>query len=147
MPVICVAALLVAGGFVTLIFGFIKSSDAYIGAVAQVKVAPAAIDALGSPIQEGFLVTGSVSANGASGKAELAIPVEGPKGKGTLYVEATKALGEWHYRYLILQIDQTHERIDVLKNKQPNQLPVPTKASVTPHAKPRVASDAVVAHI
>jgi hypothetical protein len=35
--------------------------------------------------------------NGASGASNLAIPISGPKAKGTIYVSANKSLGQWNY--------------------------------------------------
>src|SRR6266404_2068327 len=75
---------------------------------------PAVIEALGSPITVGFLVSGNTNVNGASGEANLSIPVSGPKGKGTIYVAATKSLGRWNYSGLVLEIANTHQRIDLL---------------------------------
>ena len=51
--------------------------------------------------------------NGGSGNADLTIPISGPKGKGTLYVVATKSAGEWTYSKLVVKIDSTGETIDL----------------------------------
>ena len=104
-------------GFITLVLGFMRSSDAYQGALLRVKQAPAAIEALGSPIKEGFFFTGNIKVSGPSGRAELAIPVTGPKGRATIFVVATKSLGAWHFDQLILQTDQPEQRIDISENK------------------------------
>jgi hypothetical protein len=74
------------------------------------------IEILGSPIKEGFLVSGNTNVNGASGEANLSIPVSGPKGKGTIYVAAAKSLGRWNYSGLIVEIAKTHQRIDLLES-------------------------------
>ena len=122
VPALCLAAVISLGGFVAIIFGFMKSSDAYSGAVSRAESAPAVIAALGTPIKEGFFVTGSVEISGPSGKAELAIPLSGPKGGATVYVAAIKSVGEWHYNGLVVQIAKTNERIDLSeKPKEPNQ--------------------------
>jgi len=101
-------------GFIALIFGIMKSSDAYTGALAQVQASPAAAVALGSPIKDSFYVLGSISLSNSSGQADLQIPVSGPKGSGTVYVVAAKSLGSWHFNQLVLVIDQTKEQIDLL---------------------------------
>src|SRR6059058_5881080 len=62
-----------------------------------------------SPITDGFLVSGNTNVNGASGEANLSIPVSGPKGKGTIYAAATKSLGRWNYSGLVLEIEKTHQ--------------------------------------
>lgn len=76
------------------------------------------IEVLGSPINEGFLVSGNtnVNVNGASGEANLSIPISGPKGKGTIYVAANKSLGRWNYSGLVVEIEKTHQRIDLLRS-------------------------------
>ena len=83
--------------------------------VCSEKAHPAVIQALGSPIIEGFLLSGNTNVNGASGDANLSIPISGPKGKGTIYVAATKSLGRWNYSGLVLEIAKTRKRIDLLQ--------------------------------
>jgi len=51
--------------------------------------------------------------------ADLAIPISGPKGKGTIYVKAAKSLGRWTYSDLIVEIQATRNRIDLLKGSAP----------------------------
>jgi len=103
------------GSIALLVFSAVKSSDVYKDALARAKTHPAVIEALGSPVTEGFLVSGNTNVNGASGEANLSIPVSGPKGKGTIYVAATKSLGRWNYSGLVLEIAKTHQRIDLLQ--------------------------------
>jgi FlaG/FlaF family flagellin (archaellin) len=116
IPVGCIGMLAIAIGFVALlvmaVFGMIKSSDAYKEAIAQAKASPAVQSALGTPIEEGLLVTGNVNVNNDSGEANLAIPLSGPNGAGTLYVEAVKSAGAWSYS--TLRLDTGSEQIDVL---------------------------------
>ena len=102
------------GSVVVIVFSAVKSTDVYKDALARAKSHPAVIEALGSPVTEGFLVSGNTNVNGASGEANLAIPVSGPKGKGTIYVAAKKSLGRWDYSGLVLEIANTHQRIDLL---------------------------------
>jgi hypothetical protein len=94
----------------------VKSTDVYKDALARAKVHPAVIEALGSPISEGFFVSGNTNVNGASGEANLSIPIGGPKGKGTIYAAAKKSLGRWNYSGLVFEIAKTHQRIDLLQN-------------------------------
>jgi len=118
VPVVCLSGLALIGGFVALVmffvFGMMKSSDAYQQALAKAKADPAVIRALGNPIREGFFVTGSINVSGASGDADLAIPIAGAKGKGTIYVEARRSAGQWSFSQLAVQVDQTDERIELL---------------------------------
>ena len=97
-----------------------KSTDVYKDALARAKEHPAVIEALGSPITEGFLVSGNTNVDGASGEANLSIPITGPKGNGTIYVAARKSLGQWNYSGLVVEIAKTHQRINLLQSPTPN---------------------------
>jgi hypothetical protein len=119
VPVGCFGMLVLFVSFVgsvaLIVFSAMKSTDVYKDALAQAKANPAVIKGLGSPITEGFLVSGNTNVNGASGEANLSIPISGPKGKGTIYVAANKSLGRWNYSGLIVEIAKTHQRIDLLQ--------------------------------
>ena len=121
IPVLCVGSLAILIGFVALlllaIFGFMKSSDAYKGALARAKASVAVVEALGTPIRDGILINGSIHLNGSSGDADLAIPISGPKGKATIYVNARKRLGQWTFPRLIVEIKSTGKRVDISDNE------------------------------
>ena len=110
------------GSILVIVFSAMKSTDVYKEALARAKADPAVTEALGSPIKEGFLLSGNTNVNGAAGESNLAIPISGPKGKGTIYVSANKALGQWNYSGLVVEIGETHERIDLL-HKAPSSAP------------------------
>ena len=111
------------GLVVFLVFSAVKSTDVYKDALARAKAHPAVIEALGSRVTEGFLVSGNTNVNGASGEANLSIPIAGPKGKGTIYVSAKKSLGQWNYSGLVFEIAKTHQRIDLLQSPAPASSP------------------------
>lgn len=119
VPAGCLTVLLGFGGFVALILmsvsRMMKSSDAYRQALARAKASPAVVQALGEPLQEGFFTSGSIHVSGPSGNADLAIPVQGPKGKGTVYVAATKSMGLWSFRNLEVEVEASGRRIDLLR--------------------------------
>lgn len=93
------------------IFSGMKSTDVYKTALSRAQAEPAVIEALGTPIKDGFLFTGSTHVNGASGDADMGIPISGPKGKGTIYVVATKSAGRWSYTTLEVEIAATKQRV------------------------------------
>ena len=111
--------LLFVGSILVIVFSTLKSTDVYKEALDRAKADPAVIEALGSPIRDGFLMSGNTNVNGASGESNLAIPISGPKGKGTIYVSANKSLGQWNYSGLVVEVAQTHERIDLLQKPAP----------------------------
>ena len=119
MPLSCftVALLFLAfiGSILVIVFSAMKSTDVYKEALARAKADPAVIEALGSPIRDGFPASGNTNVTGASGESNLAIPISGPKAKGTIYLSANKSLGQWNYSGLVVEVRQTHQRIDVLQ--------------------------------
>lgn len=111
--------LLVAGFVVvvaSIVFGAMKSSDAYKTALARAKADPRVVAALGSPIKDAFFVSGNTNVSGTSGHADMTIPISGPKGKGTIYFVASKFAGEWTFSKLIVEIEKTGERIDLVQD-------------------------------
>lgn len=120
MAVLFVGVFALAASFV---MGLMKSSDAYKEGLARAKECPAVQAALGAPIRDGFLVTGSISTSGSSGAADLAIPISGPKGKATLCVVASRSAGQWIFSTLSVEVKGTQERINLLeeKEKEPSQ--------------------------
>jgi hypothetical protein len=115
--------LVFVGSILVIVFSALKSTDVYKEALARAKTDPAVIEALGSPIKDGFLMSGNTNVNGPSGESNLAIPISGPKGKGTIYVSANKSLGQWNYSGLVVEVDQTHQRIDLLRKSVPSSSP------------------------
>ncbi len=99
----CLGGIALFAGFivliVTIVFGMMKSAHAYKEALAMARADLYVKEALGSPIKEGLLVMGNINVNGSSGHADLAIPVSGPEGSGTIYVVASKSTaGQKGYR-------------------------------------------------
>jgi hypothetical protein len=99
LPVGCAAlVLLFAGaiaGLFALVAGSLRSSWAHAEGLRLARHHPDVVAALGEPIDTGWLVSGSIRVTGPSGEADLAIPVQGPKGKATLYVIAHRRAGQW----------------------------------------------------
>lgn len=127
MPLGCFTVALLfltfVGSILLIVFSAMKSTDVYKEALARAKANPAVTEALGSPIKDGFLMSGNTNVNGASGESNLAIPISGPKGSGTIYVSANKSLGRWIYSGLVVEVGQTHERIDLLQKSAPSNSP------------------------
>lgn len=119
VPVGCLTIILLFAGFIALIFGIVvgsmKSSDAYKMALAKAQQNPVVQQRLGTPIEAGSFVSGSINTSGTSGKADLTIPISGPKGKGEIYVDATKFAGEWRFNQLEVGFDGDPQRVDLLQ--------------------------------
>jgi hypothetical protein len=118
VPVGCLVAIILIvgffGGLFLIAFSSFKCSGVYVESLKQAHANPAVIQALGEPIEEGFFVFGSIHVNGPSGEADIAIPISGPKGSGTIYAVATKSAGIWHFEVLEVDIKGSEDRIDLL---------------------------------
>lgn len=111
-------ALLIAF-FVALVFligAGLKNSDIYRLALAQLEANAEVAAVIGKPISSGAPM-GSIEIAGPSGKANFSFAVSGPKGKGTVYLEATKRLGQWQIENMVLELDGSGRRIDLGNNE------------------------------
>jgi hypothetical protein len=83
-----------------------KSSEAYVEGMKRATSSADVKAALGEPITVGLMVSGNINdTGGGDGHATLALPLTGPKGKGTLYVDADKAAGAWTYARIEVVVD------------------------------------------
>jgi hypothetical protein len=94
-------------------FAVLKHSEAYQMGVAQLQSTPLATNAFGTPITAGN-PSGSISTEGASGKAALTFPVSGPKASGTAFVEAIKKDGVWSLTRLAFKLDGSDGVTDII---------------------------------
>jgi hypothetical protein len=114
LPVLCFCGVLALGFIALIVFlvsGMMKSSDAYQLPVAAAKTDARVIKAIGSPVEEGFFPTGAISTAGSSGHANLSIRLSGPKGRGTIYVLADRAMNAWNFSNLVFVVEGTSDRI------------------------------------
>ena len=88
------------GSILVIVFSAMKSPDVYKEALARAKADPAVIEALGSPIRDGFPASGSTNVTGASGESK-----------------------QWNYSGLVVEVGQTHQRIDRLHGSAPASSP------------------------
>ena len=108
VPLGCVSLLLVlatvVGGILLFAMSAVKSTDVYQGALKAAQAHPAAVERLGEPIKDGWLVKGNVNFQGGSGSANFEVPLSGPKNSGTLYVRAINEGGAWMFEKLDLAV-------------------------------------------
>lgn len=113
LTIIALFAAFVAG-LVLVVAGAMKSSDAYKLALDKAQRDPRVQQRLGTPIEPGMFVSGSTNVSGTSGKADITIPISGPKGKATIYVDATKFASEWSFNRLEVGFDGDAQRLNLL---------------------------------
>lgn len=123
VPVGCLTLILLFCLFIGLIVGIamtsMKSSDAYKQAVATARANPTVVEKLGTPIQEGFFVSGNINVQNNSGDADLQIPLSGSKGKAVIHAVAHKSGGTWEYSRLTIALEGQPE-LDLL-SPEPGQ--------------------------
>ena len=122
MGLVAFACLALVGGCVAAIFfgvtGVLKETDAYKSSVQAMEANAQVMEILGPPVKTGF-PSGRVNTTGPSGEAQLAIPVEGSKASGVLYVEATRKMGIWKTDRLELEVAGRAERINLIGGGTP----------------------------
>lgn len=98
--------LLVLGGVAVaaifyFVFGAMKKSDVYVEAVKRAQNSTEVQSVLGTPIEPGWMLSGSFNYENGSGSANFKIPVKGPKGEATVVAVGEKAVGgAWIYSQL-----------------------------------------------
>lgn len=103
-------------GIVGLVMWSIRQSDVYRMAMAKTRENPAVVHYLGTPIESGWLVSGSLQTENDSGAANLTIPIHGPRQKAKMYVDARKRMGEWTFNSLTVKTDDG-DQIEVVRAK------------------------------
>jgi len=118
VPVGVIVPLLLCGtciiGLTTVVFGALRSADVTKQAVARAEADPQVVAQLGQPITLGFMVTGSINITGSTGKADLSIPISGPKGKATVSALASRGGGVWTFSKLDVTPEGGGPPIDLL---------------------------------
>src|SRR5687768_16685620 len=97
----CLVVVLLLFGGCTAMFaglvGMMKDTEPYRVALERAQRSDAVIATLGEPVEAAWWISGNVTESMGSGSADYAIPLSGPRGTGTLYVEARKREGRWHF--------------------------------------------------
>ena len=83
-------------------------------AFAQVQTSKIADGVLGSPIRQGFFVTGAVDHVQAGQYADLRMKVYGPQGQGTVFANAAKKNGVWQLTTLDLVVEGRPGQLNLL---------------------------------
>ncbi len=122
--VIFVLPLSLCGGFVYFVMATLKNSDVARESLARAQANPVLIEKLGTPIQMGAWVGGSVNVTPADGNAELVMPLMGPKGSGVMAVSARKTAGKWHYLVMKVTV-QGGGNVDLLNEAEQRQRDCP----------------------
>jgi hypothetical protein len=106
------------GGLFYIGLNAIKSSTPYTEALKRAQESSAVQAALGTPIEAGFLPSGSINTrtvNGVqTGNADLTISISGPNGSGILRVVGVNSGGIWNYSVMQVILNNPPRIIDLL---------------------------------
>jgi hypothetical protein len=130
IPLGCLAVLLVCGGMVTIvgtmIFSMLRNAEPCQEAVRRAEGNTVVVDALGTPIKQGWVVRGSIVMQNNDGQANLEVPIWGPKGRGTVHVVASRRGGVWFYSEMDVAIEGRTEHVNLLPGSttRPTTMPL-----------------------
>lgn len=120
VPVGCVTVLLLAVGVAAVIgygvLGMYENSSLAVpkrDALAAAQASPAVKQALGEPMEMGFMMSGTISVNDDRGQADVSYPIHGPRGKGRVKLVGELEDGRWVYSVLEAQIQGQPAPIDL----------------------------------
>ena len=108
------------GCFSIIFFGLsasFKTSEVYQQGLARAQANEEVQAKIGEPIEAGFFTSGSIEISGASGRADMAIPISGPKGSATIHAVANKSAGRWSFTTLEVAVNGAASRIDLLADE------------------------------
>ena len=92
-----------------------EGSEPYDYAMEKINRDEQLIELLGSPIVKDGMVQGSLNYINGNGKANMKIPISGPKEKGMLYIDATCTGDEWTYHEIRVEV-RDEEIFDLLED-------------------------------
>ena len=115
--VIWLGAIALFGGIFGGTFYLLRYSEPYELGTSTLRASTEAADALGAPISTGFPM-GSISTDGATGRAILSFSAIGTKAAGRVFLEAIKKDGRWSITKLTLKVDERDGVIDLIEQSK-----------------------------
>lgn len=124
IPLGCLTLFVLVTAFVivlmTVITSSFRHSDVYKQAIAQASANSQVRVQIGEPIKPAWLLSGEMNVSGSSGKANLVIPISGPRGRGSIHAVAQRSAGVWRFTYLQVDVVNQSASIDLLST-EPSQ--------------------------
>jgi Cytochrome oxidase complex assembly protein 1 len=115
--VIWLGAIALFGGIFGGTFYLLRYSEPYELGTSTLRASTEAADALGAPISTGFPM-GSISTDGATGRAILSFSATGTKAAGRVFLEAIKKDGRWSITKLTLKVNGRDGVIDLIERSK-----------------------------
>ena len=109
----------IAGGIafvafiIFVVFAAMRSATPYQDAVARAKSDPRVIEALGSPVEPGWFMSGNIKTTNDTGSADISLSISGPKQSASVAVVGYKQGGRWTYTKMLVT-PKSGDPIDLL---------------------------------
>jgi len=119
IPLGCLIALLLLCAFVAILFTVLdvsfRNSAVYQEALARAAGSSEVAARIGQPLRPGRVLQGQINVSGSTGTANMRIPVEGPRGKATIVLDAQKIDGTWVFRTLEVEFKGQPDAVNLLQ--------------------------------
>jgi hypothetical protein len=103
--------------FFLLIMSAMKG-EAFNLAIQEIRNNDEVVEKIGTDIEPGFFVMGEVSTSGSDGVANLSFSISGDLGSAKAAVYATKSLGEWNLKEVVVYNNNQDWAVPVVTQKQ-----------------------------
>jgi hypothetical protein len=107
----CGCLTVIVGVAAAVVFGLLglrklaTESDVYKDSLTAIEANPAAMAAVGTPLEPGWMIQANFSFDNGNETVDMTIPVTGPKGAGTIRAVASKSAGSPQWEYSTWQLD------------------------------------------
>jgi amino acid transporter len=123
-------ALIAIAAFVAVLLAFIEQkiqgSDVYQISLTKAKQSADVARIVGLPVRPGWFVAGEITeSTDGGGRATLGIPLDGPRGRGTLHVQAQRRGGNWRLYVLRFVSEDKNSLVDLLGQPSSERPSVP----------------------
>lgn len=112
--VLVLASLVFLAGVFAVVFAFIRNTEPVQASLAAARASTELKQALGEPIEMGWLVTGNVNSENNQTDAEVTVPVAGPRGMASIHTVGTRTgSAKWQFSEMTATVDGTGQVIDL----------------------------------
>ena len=103
------------GGIFWGVTTLFADSEPYKTALTEAQTNETVIEYLGEPIETHSMASGSINYSNGMGRADLTIPIKGPKGEATIRVLGEGTDDNWQYQNMEVYFNDHDEVVYLLK--------------------------------
>ena len=105
-------------GFIGMGIHYLKESAPFQHPLSLAEQNPIITAALGTPLEIGMAIEGSVNFENDDGKADISYPISGPNGEAVMTVRGIKKDGVWTFSTIECRINGTKQTINLATEPQ-----------------------------